>query len=159
MHTRRKTSVETSGGSGHSGEAPASAGVSSARSARRAGARVDAAQLSHRAVERAAEFLRSHAAEGVRIGDLARVAGISERALRNAFRREHGLSPKQFDMRERLESVRRALCGMPANRSITTVATEFGFFELGRFSRIYKQAFGETPSQTIRTSAAIRRPS
>jgi AraC-like DNA-binding protein len=105
------------------------------------------------AVERAAQFLREHVAEGVRIAHLSRVAGVSERALRYAFHREHGLSPKQFDVRQRLNSARRALCDVTEPGSVTTIATQFGFFELGRFARLYKNAFGESPSQTIRAHA------
>jgi transcriptional regulator GlxA family with amidase domain len=120
--------------------------------------RLEAARRSRRLmVQRASEFLLSHAAEGVRIGELSRLAGMSERALRNAFHREHGLSPKQFDLRERLQSVRRALCDGPVSRTVTTVASEFGFFELGRFARIYKRAFGESPSQTIKTRSLAMR--
>jgi AraC family ethanolamine operon transcriptional activator len=109
-----------------------------------------------RVVRRASEFLRDHAAESVRIRDLSRLAGVSERTLRNAFHREHGLSPKQFDLRERLEAAHRALCDTSAPRSVTNVASQFGFFELGRFARVYKQAFGESPSQTIKNYAAAQ---
>ena len=112
----------------------------------------------HRLVQDAVEFLSSHAAEGVRIGDLSRVAGVSERTLRKAFHTVHGLSPKQFDLRERLFGARQALCHVDAARkTVTTIACEFGFFELGRFSRAYKAAFGESPSQTIKTHTAIAR--
>jgi transcriptional regulator GlxA family with amidase domain len=112
----------------------------------------------HRLVQRAAEFLSSHAAEGVRIGELSRVAGVSERTLRKAFHTVHGLSPKQFDLRERLFGARRALCNVDeARKSVTSIACEFGFFELGRFSRAYKAAFGESPSQTIKTHNAVVR--
>jgi transcriptional regulator GlxA family with amidase domain len=38
--------------------------------------------------------------------------------------------------------------------TITDVATEHGFSEFGRFAGIYRGAFGETPSQTLR--GAIR---
>ena len=110
-----------------------------------------------RLVQRAAEFLNNHAAEGVRIGELSRVAGVSERTLRKAFHTVHGVSPKQFDLRERLFGARRALCEVDAARkTVTTIACEFGFFELGRFSRAYKAAFGESPSQTIKTHAVVR---
>jgi transcriptional regulator GlxA family with amidase domain len=102
------------------------------------------------AVEQASSFLRDHAAEGVRLRHLSSLTGVSERALRNAFHRELGLSPKQFDLRERLNAARRALCDGGDDETVTTVATRFGFFELGRFARIYKNAFGESPSQTIK---------
>ena len=91
-----------------------------------------------RVVHRATAFLRDHAADSVRIKDLSRLAGVSERTLRNAFHREHGLSPKQFDLRERLQSARGALCDARAPRSVTIIASQFGFFELGRFARLYK---------------------
>jgi AraC-like DNA-binding protein len=117
----------------------------------------DAGVSRRRLVQRAAEFLNNHAAEGVRIGELSRVAGVSERTLRKAFHTVHGLSPKQFDLRERLFGARRALCEVDATRkTVTTIACEFGFFELGRFSRAYKAAFGESPSQTIKTHAVVR---
>src|SRR5262245_4919501 len=101
-------------------------------------------------VRRASDFLRAHASEGVRIGRVSRAAGISERALRNAFHRDHGVSPKQYELRERLQAVRRALCDVMDGETVTAIASQHGFFELGRFAGLYKNAFGETPSQTIR---------
>jgi transcriptional regulator GlxA family with amidase domain len=120
----------------------------------------DARGARRRLVQHAVEFLSSHAAEGVRIGELSRVAGVSERTLRKAFHTVHGLSPKQFDLRQRLFGARRALCHVDATRkTVTTIACEFGFFELGRFSRAYKAAFGESPSQTIKMHTAVARGS
>ena len=105
-------------------------------------------------VRRASEFLRTHAAEGIRIRDISRAAGVSERTLRNAFRREHGLSPKQYELRERLRAARQALCAGAATATVTTIASQYGFFELGRFAGIYKHAFGESPSQTMKVRRA-----
>jgi transcriptional regulator GlxA family with amidase domain len=110
-------------------------------------------------VDRACEFLRAHAGEGVRIGEVSRAAGISERALRNAFHREHGLSPKQYDLRERLHGVRQALCDGPTSATVTLIASQYGFFELGRFAGIYKNAFGESPSHTIKVRRTARNAS
>jgi len=101
-------------------------------------------------VQRASQLLRDHVAEGTRIGVISRAVGVSERTLRNAFRREHGLSPKQYDVRERLQSARQALCNVTDSDTVTKVASQYGFFELGRFARLYKDAFGESPSETIR---------
>ena len=104
----------------------------------------------HQIVRRAAELLRRHGADGIRIRDVSRAAGISERALRNAFHREIGLSPKQYEMRERLTAARQALCDVHAHDTVTSIASAHGFLELGRFAGRYKHAFGESPSQTIR---------
>jgi len=47
--------------------------------------------------------------------------------------------------------VRRALSHSRATgTTVTDIATEHGFFELGRFAGRYKAVFGETPSQTLR---------
>jgi AraC-like DNA-binding protein len=38
----------------------------------------------------------------------------------------------------------------PTKSTITEIATEFGFWELGRFSLEYRRLFGESPSTTLR---------
>lgn len=101
-------------------------------------------------VERASQLIRDCAGEGVRISVISRAVGVSERTLRNAFRRTHGLSPKQYDLRERLRAARQALCNVTASDTVTAIASQYGFFELGRFAGLYKHVFGETPSETIR---------
>jgi transcriptional regulator GlxA family with amidase domain len=61
------------------------------------------------------------------------------------------MSPKRFVLRERLYEVRRALRDADATSgTVTTIATDHGFFELGRFAGTYKAVFGETPSATLR---------
>ena len=76
---------------------------------------------------------------------------VSERGLRNAFNAVRGMSPKRCEIHDRLNEVRRALRDRrSASVTVTDVATEFGFFELGRFAGRYKAVFGETPSETLR---------
>ena len=61
------------------------------------------------------------------------------------------MSPKRFVIHDRLNEVRRALSDpRAAHATVTDIATEHGFFELGRFAGRYKAVFGETPSQTLR---------
>ena len=102
-------------------------------------------------VERAEAFLSARIGESVSIAQLCRVAGVSERSLRNAFYDVRGMSPKRFAMRARLTQVRRALSDANGTRgAVTTIATDYGFFELGRFASTYKAVFGESPSATLR---------
>jgi len=54
---------------------------------------------------------------------------------------------------ERLDCVRKALRESGTSpTTVTDVATGHGFYELGRFAVTYKQAFGESPSATLRGS-------
>jgi AraC family ethanolamine operon transcriptional activator len=102
-------------------------------------------------VERAERLLRSRTAEPLPIAHLSSLVGVSERGLRNAFVAVRGMSPKRFVIHGRLQEVRRALSDSRAARTtVTDIATEHGFFELGRFAGRYKAVFGETPSQTLR---------
>lgn len=120
----------------------------------RAEGRITRARLrTSEAVARVAQFLRDHIGEPIRMRELSRLAGMSDRGLRNAFRRERGVSPKQFQTRERLIEAHRALCGAGAGDRITDIATRHGFFELGRFAQLYRHAYGETPSQTLTHAA------
>ena len=103
------------------------------------------------AVERALVYSRAHTGAPVRISRLCRVVGLSERSLRNAFYRVHGMSPKRCLLADRLREVRRALSETGEKpTTVTDVATRFGFYELGRFAVTYRKAFGERPSATLR---------
>jgi AraC family ethanolamine operon transcriptional activator len=102
-------------------------------------------------VERTEAYVREHAGETIPVSELCRVLGLSERTLRNAFHDVTGLAPKRWLLAERLHGVRRALCNAGGTATtVTRAATEHGFFELGRFTRVYKEMFGEVPSVTLR---------
>jgi transcriptional regulator GlxA family with amidase domain len=103
------------------------------------------------AVERAEAYVRAHPGTSVPISRLSRIVGLSERGLRNAFYGVRGMSPKRRFVAERLEGARRELSdARHGGTTVTGVATRYGFYELGRFAASYKEAFGETPSVTLR---------
>ena len=96
--------------------------------------------------------------EPVSIAVLCQVAGVSERSLRNAFYDVRGMSPKRSARaRPAGRSAARAELANGARGAVTTIATDHGFFELGRFASTYKAVFGESPSATLRSAAARRR--
>ena len=100
-------------------------------------------------------YLRDNIHEPLTVAALSRQAGVSERTLRAAFRAVLGLSPKQYALAQRLNAVHDALCEAdPGTTTVTDVAMDYGFFELGRFAGRYRHAFGEVPSRTLRHAAA-----
>ncbi len=103
-----------------------------------------------RAVPRVREYIHDHAHELPTLPDLLAVAGVGARTLQARFRAETGLTPMQYLRRVRLEQVRAELeLPSSADQTVTTVATTWGFFHLGRFSASYRDLFGELPSQTL----------
>jgi len=85
------------------------------------------------------------------VSSLCSIVGLSARSLRNAFYSVRGISPKRWMDTERLQGVRRVLSdGCSGRVTVTRVASDFGFFELGRFAATYRKVFGEAPSETLR---------
>ncbi len=102
-----------------------------------------------RQVKRIEEWLDVHFADPVTVDDMADIAGVSVRSLQTAFRLARGCTPMQVLLQRRLAAARDALCAAEPGTTVTTVAMDCGFFHLGRFSRDYRRAFGETPSTTL----------
>lgn len=78
---------------------------------------------------------------------LARAGGMSVRSLNRCFG-EIGTTPMRWLWKARLDASRDALRRREVG-SVTEAAFTFGFADLGHFSRSYKQAFGETPQNTL----------
>jgi AraC-like DNA-binding protein len=104
-------------------------------------------------VRQAEEFFRHHLSDGVSMARLSVETGVSERSLRIAFNDVYATSPKRYLMLWQLHQVRRALQSGSATTTVTGVATEHGFFELGRFAAAYRSLFGERPSETLNARA------
>jgi AraC-like DNA-binding protein len=100
-------------------------------------------------VRRAEEFIIAHLKDPLNIGDIAAAAGVSARSLHRNFRRHRGYSPLEFLRLARLKRVRAELETGRSNITVTSVAMDYGFFHLGRFSHFYKRRYGESPCKTL----------
>ncbi|WP_092515709.1 helix-turn-helix domain-containing protein [Afipia sp. GAS231] len=101
-------------------------------------------------VEQAERLALAHLDEPLHMSALCRTLAVSERTLRKAFHKIHGLPPCRHLRMLRLSQARRALLSADSGRvTVTEIATCFGFVELGRFSVEYRKMFGESPSQTL----------
>lgn len=84
--------------------------------------------------------------------DLAAELGISLRALEIGFRRELHTTPHEYLRTSRLARVHEELARADAHRTtVSTVAYKWGFANPGRFARAYREMFGESPAQTLRS--------
>ena len=98
----------------------------------------------------AEDYMRAHLDAPITNEQLAALTGISLRTLYNSFRKFRGVSPMRHLRDLRMEKVREALLDTGTLRNVTSVATRWGFFELGRFAAEYKRRYGESPSDTLR---------
>ena len=61
------------------------------------------------------------------------------------------MPPLQYLKHCRLEAARRELSSAERDQTtVTEVALRYGFYHLGRFSGLYRETFGELPSETLK---------
>jgi AraC-like DNA-binding protein len=101
-------------------------------------------------VRRVEDWVDGQSPETIQIADLCRALRVSRRTLQRAFTETLGMGPARYLALKRLVAARAALRqGDPATTTVTDTAIRYGFWELGRFARDYRQTFGESPSETL----------
>jgi AraC-like DNA-binding protein len=106
-----------------------------------------------RVMRRLEDVLTSTPDRPVYMPQLCATVGASYTTLRDCCGEYLGMSPRRYLWLRRMHLVRRALRIADAEKTtVTEIATDYGFWELGRFAVAYRSLFGETPS------AALRRP-
>jgi len=106
-----------------------------------------------RVMRRLEEVLTSTPDRPLYMPQLCTTVGASYTMLRDCCQDYLGMSPKRYLWLRRMHLVRRALRIADAEKTtVTEIATDYGFWELGRFAVAYRSVFGEAPS------VALRRP-
>jgi AraC-like DNA-binding protein len=82
--------------------------------------------------------------------EIAAAVGASLRSLTVCCQEHLGMGPKKYLLLRRMHLARRALFLANSNEAtVTDVATQYGFWQFGRFAGQYKLLFGELPSATL----------
>lgn len=105
----------------------------------------------HARIRAVVEHVHEHAHLPLTPTELAEVAGLSVRALQDAFQRTLGMPPLAYLRQVRLDRAHAELgAADPTSTSVGEVARRWGFAHLGRFSAYYAERFGVPPSETLR---------
>ncbi|MBC2678918.1 AraC family transcriptional regulator [Pseudomonas sp. MBT-2] len=90
----------------------------------------------------AAEFIREHCADALRLEDIASAVQLSPSYLIRAFKACHGLTPHGYLIDCRLKLARD---GLRPGEDIAQVAARVGFADQAHLQRLFKRALATTP--------------
>lgn len=111
-------------------------------------------------VRRAEEYIRAHAAHPIALDEVAAAAGCSVRSLQLGFKRFRATTPTAAILHARLAAVHQALSSHGFAGSVTDLAYKYGFSNPGRFTKLYRTAFGVSPTESLwRHAPRVRRGS
>jgi AraC-like DNA-binding protein len=109
-------------------------------------------------MQRFEQMLDENADEPLYLAEVCAAVGVSDRTLRLHCQEQLGMSPHRYLWLRRMNLVRRALSLADSTvRTVTEIANDHGFAELGRFAVAYRNLFGESPSITLRRAPDDRR--
>ena len=94
-------------------------------------------------LQRVLTYVDAHLDEPVRVGKLAEVARLSESRLKARFKREIGVPPAEYWLRQKIE---RAVTLLPT-RDITRIAYDLGFSSSQYFATVFKRYQLVSPSR------------
>ena len=120
--------------------------------------RMTAANQRHdKIVAKFEEYLEAHPNTPLYLPDICAAIGVAERTLRGACEEHLGMGPIRYLNLRRMHLVRQALLRAECSQAtVTGTVTDYGFWELGRFSVAYRALFGETPSATLQRPSVDR---
>jgi AraC-like DNA-binding protein len=102
-------------------------------------------------VARFEAYLEAHPDRPLYLTEICAAIGVSERTLRVSCEEHLGMGPIRYLCLRRMHLVRRALLRAdPSTATVTRLATDHGFWELGRFAVAYRALFDESPSESLR---------
>ncbi|KZS49799.1 AraC-like DNA-binding protein [Rhizobium sp. BK077] len=111
--------------------------------------------IAPRHVRHAIDFMQANIDRPIVTQTVAEAAGVSIRALENGFRVFRQTTPAAYLRTMRLQAVRQDLLDPSNHQSVREICQRWGFSHFGRFSAIYRAAYGENPSDTRKRSFVV----
>jgi len=110
-----------------------------------------------RSIRVAVDIIEAEAQLPLTVTALATRSHVSVRTLQHGFRRYLGVSPMTYLRQVRLHRAHRMLqrCD-PSVATVTSIAHEWGFNNVGRFAAAYAAHYGELPGTTLRRTVRRR---
>lgn len=101
------------------------------------------------ALRRATSFIEANPDRDISLGDIARAAHVSRRAVQLAFRRHLDTTPMAYLRQVRLACAHEDLLEGEDALTVAAVAYRWGFSSPSRFSQQYRALYGSSPSATL----------
>lgn len=95
-------------------------------------------------LERAADYIREHCTQALKLEDICAAAELSASYLIRAFKQQYGMTPHAYLVNRRIQFARQQL---RQGRLIADVALDAGFADQAHFQRVFKQHLAATPGQ------------
>ena len=95
-------------------------------------------------VKQAAGYITEHISEKLTVADLTRRFGVSDTYLQNSFRLVYGMPVISFIRAQKMQCAAQVL--IHTDRSVDSIAEEFGYVNESKFSAVFKKIMGDAPS-------------
>lgn len=100
-------------------------------------------------LQRAKRYIEENYQENIRLDSIRRAAGVTSVKLCSGFKEFSGTTPMGYLKQIRLDKARELLMKGCSRKNVSSIALDVGFSHLGRFSIEYKNAFSESPTDTV----------
>lgn len=110
----------------------------------------------HLVISRCLELIDAQLGRPLSVDDLCAAAGVSDRTLRTVFLELFGVSPHRYLMNRRIHAIHHALQHAQGGETITSLCSDHGVWDFGRFAHQYRQLYGVLPSQDLRAATQAR---
>ncbi|TWT34412.1 GlxA family transcriptional regulator [Blastopirellula retiformator] len=112
--------------------------------------------IHHNKLVKSIEMMEAEIEEPLSTAELAAAVSLSSRQLSRLFKEHLQISPGQFYLELRLDRAHQMI--LHSEMSVNSIAFACGFQSQSHFSRVYREKFGVSPSQTRRREVERRYP-